>query len=325
MFLLAGRYIFLRGWVMRKTLEETPLITVVVISINADPLLLRAVASVAEQDEPAEIIVVNSNGGNAAKLVKDAGFEVKVIEIEELLFAGGARNRGIYEAKAPYVAFLASDCVAAPGWIRERLKLHVAGSKVVASAMMPASKFNLVSWADHLLLFPHRLPFLPSKKVILYGASFARDIFTTYGLFDPNLRTGEDSEFLQRLAIEHKPVWAPSVITMHRNKTNLLTLMLDQFKRGHRFGIEMRRIKKSEPRNLILFFLKHSMGAHRFVRDGLRGRDRFFAYLSLPFVTLGSLCKAAGILSMVHLVPKIDAGTESERKQNFTAKSVVQN
>lgn len=287
---------------------DRPLLTVIVLAVAADPLLIRAVKSILEQDEPCEVIVVNSKGGDASGLLKKNGFHVRVIETEDLLFAGGARNRGITEAKTPYVAFLACDCVAAPGWARERLKLHQAGHTAVASAMMHDRPLHLVAWADQLLLFPHRLPHLPENRVILFGVSFARDVFERYGLFNENLRTGEDSEFLERLEAGDKPVWAPCVITLHRNNTNLLGLLRDQYRRGHRFGIEMRRIHGKEPKRLVSFFLRHSFHAYKFARDGLRGRDRLLAIASLPLVSLGCFAKAAGILSMRRLVPEIDAG-----------------
>ena len=285
-----------------------PLLTVIVLAVAADPLLVRAVRSILEQDEPCEIIVVNSKGGDAAGLLERNGFNVKVVETASLLFPGGARNRGIAGAQTPYVAFLACDCEATPGWARERLKVHRAGHSAVASAMMHDRPLHPVAWADQLLLFPQRLPHLPQDRVILFGVSFAHDIFARYGLFNEALRTGEDSEFLERLAANDKPVWAPHVITLHRNNTNLLGLLRDQYRRGHRFGIEMRRIHGKEPRSLVSFFLRHSFHAYKFARDGLRGRDRLLALASLPLTALGCFAKAAGILSMRRLVPDIDAG-----------------
>ena len=291
-----------------SVIESRPLITVIVLAVGADPLLVRAVSSILDQDERADVIVVNSNDGNARELLLQNGLDVKVIESKALLFAGGARNAGIAEANTPYVAFLACDCLAAPGWIRERLKLHLAGATVVASAMMPDRPRHLISWADHLLLFPHRLPHLPQERVILFGASFARQIFDIYGTFNEKMRTGEDSEFLQRISAEHRPVWAPQVITLHKNNTKLFALLRDQYKRGYRFGIEMRRVRRSDPTALISFFMRHSIGARKFAKVGLRGTDRLWAFGSLPIVALGCLCKAAGIWSMMHLISRIDAG-----------------
>ena len=47
-----------------------PYLTVVVLAVAADPLLVRAVKSILEQDEPCEVIVVNSKGGDASGLLK---------------------------------------------------------------------------------------------------------------------------------------------------------------------------------------------------------------------------------------------------------------
>ena len=90
-----------------------------------------------------EIIVVNTNGGDALKLLRDAGIGVPVHQRAERLYVGAARNIGIAETKAPFVAFLASDCLAAPGWVSERVRLHRAGARAVASAVLP-----ILEWAS---------------------------------------------------------------------------------------------------------------------------------------------------------------------------------
>ena len=92
----------------------------VVIGYRAPAELVGAVRSLLAQDVPLEILVVNSGGGDAAGLLARAGLSVRVVETEERLFAGGARNRGIENTAAPHVAFLASDCLACPGWASAR-------------------------------------------------------------------------------------------------------------------------------------------------------------------------------------------------------------
>ena len=41
----------------------------------------------------------------------------RVVESTERLLPGGARNVGIANTDGTFVAFLAADCIAEPGWI----------------------------------------------------------------------------------------------------------------------------------------------------------------------------------------------------------------
>ena len=82
----------------------------VVLVVGASELAVDAVRSLLTQDPPVEILVVNSGGGGMAARLAAHGLDVPVIEREERLFVGGARNIGIEATRAPYVAFLASDC-----------------------------------------------------------------------------------------------------------------------------------------------------------------------------------------------------------------------
>jgi hypothetical protein len=135
-------------WVQLKQDEPTsldtidagaPLLAVVVIALGAPIEAVDAVRSLIEQKPPVEIVVVNTGGGGMAALLARHGIDVPVIEREERLYAGAARNIGIRATRAPYVAFLASDCRATKGWARKRLAAHRAGAAAVGCAMQKAS------------------------------------------------------------------------------------------------------------------------------------------------------------------------------------------
>ena len=158
---------------------------------------------------------MNSGGGYAAAKLAAAGFDVTVIEREERLLPGVARNIGIRATTAEHVAFLASDCRAAPGWAANRLAKHRKGSAAVASALLPLPADSPIAWASHLSLFARRLPLNSRLTALPYGGSFHRSLFESYGLFSEELRIGEDTEFALRLPLKVRPVWAPDVVTLH--------------------------------------------------------------------------------------------------------------
>jgi glycosyltransferase involved in cell wall biosynthesis len=86
-----------------------------VLSLRNEPGLTAAVQSLLAQEEPLEVVVVNSGGHDPTDTLREAGIEVPVIHRKERLYVGGARNLGIDATRAPYVAFLAADCIALPG------------------------------------------------------------------------------------------------------------------------------------------------------------------------------------------------------------------
>lgn len=175
-------------------------------------------------------IVVNSGGGGIAELLGRHGVDVPVIEREERLYAGAARNIGIRATRAPYIAFLASDCRATAGWARERIASHHAGAAAVSTAVVNGNPNNSFAWAGHLALWSRRLP--NTRMGLLYGASYDRRLFDALGYFREDLRAGEDSEFNRRLPTP--PKWRGTIHTLHLNPTRFLPLIADQFQRGAR-------------------------------------------------------------------------------------------
>ena len=155
--------------------QRTQTWALVIATYKRADVLERCLQLAAEQTRPpAEIVVVNSGGGGMAELLAQNGIDVKVIENKRRLFVGAARNLGIMATRAPYVAFLASDCLATPGWTRHRLASHRKGKVAVASALLNGNPRNIVAWASYLATHHRRLPGTPKKKTSQYGASYAR-------------------------------------------------------------------------------------------------------------------------------------------------------
>lgn len=168
------------------------------------------------------------------------------LERAERLFAGGARNLGIAATRAPFVAFLASDCRADPGWVAERLRLHRAGEAAVASAMLPARE-DLLGWACTLGLYAGRLPGLPAERALRYGLSYERALLERLGPFDASLETGEDSAYLQRVEPLAQPAWTSGVRTRHLAPASLGALLQEFHARGRRHAEALRRLGLTRP------------------------------------------------------------------------------
>jgi glycosyltransferase involved in cell wall biosynthesis len=206
----------------------------VVLSLECAPGLVAAVRSLADQEPRPEIVVVNSGGGEPAPVLRAAGLDVAVVDRREPLLPGAARNLGIAATRGRFLAFLAADCRAEPGWVAGRLHAHRAGARAVASVMTNAFPDNLVASASYLRLHMGRMPDTPAGERLLYSVSYDRMLFEQYGLFREDLREGEDTDFNDRLRRDVDIAWTPEVRTAHANPTRLWDLLRDQYERGTR-------------------------------------------------------------------------------------------
>ena len=206
----------------------------VVLSYRDQPGLPDAVRSMLEQDERVEVVVVNSGGGDPARSLGSMADAVRVIDRAEPLNVGAARNLGIAATRAPFIAFLAADCIAEPGWARGRLREHRAGALAVSSAVTSATPRNVFATTGHLLLYSDRLPGTPAARCAHFGVSYARTLLEHIGAFREDLPSWEDVDLNLRVRRLVSPVWAPDVRSTHRNPTGLLALLADQHARGAR-------------------------------------------------------------------------------------------
>lgn len=281
------------------TPSAPPALACVVLGLGNPPELAEAVRSLLGQSEPVEVVVVNSGGGDAASSLASAGLAVPIIEIierAERLLPGAARNLGIAATHAPFVAFLAADCWAEPGWAAARLRAHRAGAAAVASAVTNPFRRNLAAWASYVSLFARRMPGVSAGEALLYGASYHRSLFERFGLFREDLRGGEDTDFHQRFAGEVTITWEPRVRTAHRHPRRMTTFFADQYRRGARSATAWTRLQKYRPAEVAANALRRvPEGVGIAWRAAGPGERRWIAAASL-LLPAAALAYAAGAL-----------------------------
>lgn len=218
---------------MTALAAEDPL-ACVVLSLGTEAGLVEAVRSLLAQSQPVELVVVNSGGGRVFSCLREAGLKVPVIDHPEPLFPGAVRNLGIEATHSRYVAFLAADCLAEPGWAAGRLREHRAGAAAVAGVVTNAFPASPSARAFSLFLHYRRSAEAASAKRLFYGLSYDRRLFARFGMFREDLRAGEDTEFNARLAGAVAIAFRPDVRTAHRNPTRPRELLHDLYRRGWR-------------------------------------------------------------------------------------------
>lgn len=215
-------------------------ISVVVMGYQNRDTIVAALTSVVEQatPDPYEIVVVVSGDDGSADAVRRRYPTQLVVESTARLLPGGARNVGIANTRGAFVAFLAADCIAEPGWIEGRLAAHRAGHALVASAMTHAGPDRPCSWASYFDLFSGRLAGRPAGVVrppdpAAHGLSYDRRVLEQLDGFDDDIAGGEDTRAaLAADALGYEVWFEPSVRTAHVGPATTRDLLADEYRRG---------------------------------------------------------------------------------------------
>lgn len=272
-------------------------ICTIVIAHDCPPSLVDAVRSLVHQQTPGDVIVVNSGGGDAKALLRDAGLSVPVVQRRERLYPSVARNLGLAVSTHRYVAFLASDCLAQPGWIAARLNAHRSGHRAVASAVVSHRPRHPIAMAAHLSLFCRRMPRVPVELAQTYGASYDRRLFEQHGQFREDIEDGEDTEFHSRLAPEDHPIWCPEVRTMHRGPSTLSGFLVDQFKRGHRTARASPDIRQRGRASFAWSVIARTCSTIRVSIRVVEPGTWLSTVIAVPLLALGGVICALGIVT----------------------------
>jgi glycosyltransferase involved in cell wall biosynthesis len=185
----------------RQPGEPTPSslrISVVMPSYNAARFLPEALASVAAQTHPANEVIVVDDGSTDNTLAQLQNHpNVRVIS-QANAGPAAARNTGVAHASGDLIAFLDADCIYYPERLARHHALHQADTTLAFSVSELEERFEgglEAPWwsATRLTSAEGRY------RISLPGMMIRRHDFLALSGFNPNLRTGEDTEFIARL------------------------------------------------------------------------------------------------------------------------------
>ena len=94
-------------------------ISVLIPAFNCADSLAKCIQSISEQTvDPLEIIVIDDGSTDDTAIVAEQFEAARVVRRAEQGGAGAARASGARVAKGDVLAFIDSDCIAPPDWIR---------------------------------------------------------------------------------------------------------------------------------------------------------------------------------------------------------------
>jgi GT2 family glycosyltransferase len=209
------------------------------------------------------IVVANGCRDDSAATALAAG--ARVVE-ERVANRSLARNRGAEVAKAPRLAFVDADCVAAPDWLEQLLRCAataplLAGPVRVTTNSVPNAverlellwRFNQEAWVG--------LGWAATANLMI-----EREAFDAVGGFDPAYRhAAEDPDLCLRAGRAGFPLgYCADAIVDHPAESRLWPMLKRFFRHGHGSAQAHRRIGAGER-------------AWRHPRPALRGRDALAA------------------------------------------------
>lgn len=217
-------------------------LSLIIPTHNRAEQLITALESVVRQDMPAaewECVVVNNNSTDDTSARFEAFAAQYVSHNLRMVCETGsgvsyARNRGIAETSAPYMAFIDDDERIAPGFIRAYIDFFdthpeavVAGGRIVAEYVTgrPAwiSKYTEMPIANPMDFGDAVQPF-PAGRVPGGGnMAFRRSGAARYSRFDPSLGRvgrmligGEENDLFERMLRGGETIWyVPGAVMWH--------------------------------------------------------------------------------------------------------------
>lgn len=125
---------------------STPLLSVVVASVNGFPYLGACLDSLASWCPEAEVIVADCTDEATRASVRQTWPHVRVVSFDEPTAIPVLRAAGIGAATSPYVAVIEDPCVVLSGWGAHILAAHRAGRPVVGGPIRSGAT-HLRDWA----------------------------------------------------------------------------------------------------------------------------------------------------------------------------------
>jgi glycosyltransferase involved in cell wall biosynthesis len=214
-----------------------PKASVIIPAYRAAPQLDVALRSLERQSYSGafEVLVINSGGLTYEYRAERPNMAVRILDFEERLWPGAARNAGLHAARGEIIAFMPADALAARSWLAERIAAHEDGADLVGGAILNGRPHNFIATAEYLLEYSALMPnaSLLREQGIPHALSFKSRVFDVVGAYPEETTTGEDTIFNGRcLDAGLKVAFAPKAGLAHLGSKSLGEMYRHAFAHG---------------------------------------------------------------------------------------------
>jgi mycofactocin glycosyltransferase len=213
--------------------------SVIIPSFQSGATIRACLASVLAQDigEPFEVFVADSGTDNTAEIVRSEFPSVRLLKSDRRLSAERARNWGAREARGAVFAFIDSDCVSRPDWLRRLcVTLEEGPYHGVGGAIQPVDGSNATNWAGYFCEFREFLPggvAVDATYLTPNNAAYRSDTFRRSGGFPDGYFPMEDQVFYERLrAVGARIRFDPSIVMKHNHRSEVGAFLTHQSRIG---------------------------------------------------------------------------------------------
>lgn len=182
------------------------LVSVIIVSRNSKDMIRRCLDSVFKQTyKDIEIVVVDSSDDGTEKIIEDyqkrARGPFNIIR-QEPLGVGIARNTGIENSNGEVLIGVDTDCWIDEDFVEKTIESFSKSDRVLSVytdkiQLTPSKIFPKLADLYERVMYHDGAVKIKSEKISTYVVR--KKIFDLIGLYDPNLKSGEDVELLNRL------------------------------------------------------------------------------------------------------------------------------
>ncbi|MFB9849361.1 glycosyltransferase [Micromonospora andamanensis] len=218
-------------------LNMPPTVSVIIPTHNSSKTLGACLEAIRRQRHPVtEVIVVDDASTDDTRAIARR-FPCRLLVTDRNGGPAAARNRGISASTGELLFFLDSDCAPEPDALANALAILCEQPDVACVhgiyALEPLVDDGPVE-AYRLLHGHHwRLRHVGRVRTTLFAICLIRrEVFTSVGLFDENLRASEDVELGDRMGDRYGVVLTDTVVCRHDDDSRLGALLRKQFRRS---------------------------------------------------------------------------------------------
>lgn len=225
-----------------------PACSVIVPSYCAEGTIAACLDSLRRQDAPFpfEVIVVDSSPDGTPALVRSRYPEARLLQQPQRTDPAMARNLGAASARGPVLAFLDSDCIASPGWLRGLLAALDKRYDAAGGSILNGLPGSLVAWAGYFCEFREFLPKGPPRRVgnlTLGNAAYRSEAFQAAGGFPNGCFPQEDQVFHHFFTAQGFRIWFdPRIRVSHAHRAALPDFLAHQGRIGRANARVVRRL-----------------------------------------------------------------------------------
>ncbi len=223
--------------------QDLPEVSVVIPVYNRPHEIQKCLTSLEALDYPAdkiEVIVVD-DGSRDCTAAMVRRFDARLIVQPYNRGQSAARNTGVRVARGEIIAFMDSDCIAKPQWLRDLVPYFQDPRVALVGGFVDAyyrkKRMDRYEQACSALNMGPQTAMGRGENCVFYVPTcnmlVRKDVYAQAGGLDDRLRVGEDVDLCWRLmAAGHHLLYIPKGAVAHKHRNSLLPGLLRRFDYG---------------------------------------------------------------------------------------------